>query len=194
MLFYSAETVIIGSLAVFICRNKITRKISEIITVFVSIMLSGVFCILNGDFGMYGAVKIVLTALTALIAVCDIREMCIPSVLLLALNAVGAVSSFFIPEYFCVKALACTWIIAGVCFFAGKKCKNSIGNGDIFCMSGLMMSMSFSQMMSFLFLSLFAALIYGIAQILLKKKTMKSELPFTPFLLMGYLILMLFSV
>lgn len=109
--------------------------------------------------------------------------------MLLILNIAGLITSFFVPNGLFIASILGAWGITGLCFLVVRKAKGEIGTGDLYCMSGLMMSMNFSGMMNFMFSALFLSLIYGVVAIIFKKKTMKSEMAFAPFLLCGYLVM-----
>ena len=169
-------------------RKKLVFSAMSIITV----EICCVGCIINNITGIYPIFTMVLTACLNLVAIYDIKTKFIPNILLLALNTIGLLSSFFVPDGFFLKTLVGAWCITGLCFIVGRKTKGGIGSGDLFCMSGLMMSMNFGGMMNFMFTTLFLGVIYSIATLISKKTTLKTEIPFAPFMLAGYLCMILF--
>ena len=70
-------------------------------------------------------------------------------------------------------------------YFLSKK---RVGIADIKVISFLGFYMGYPLIFSLLFASMFLAMIYGIALVVLKKAELKSEIPFLPFLLLGYII------
>ena len=76
-------------------------------------------------------------------------------------------------------------------FLTGRIFRGSIGEGDtcLILASGIMAG--FSDTLFFLFLGFFFAFLYGIVILLLKKQADIKSLPFVPFLLAGYIVLIL---
>lgn len=167
------------------------KKVKYLLMPLISLSSCGVIIFVRGDMGIYSFLTTVIVAIVNMIALYDIKTLYIPNVLLIVLNVAGLITSFFVPNGMFIASILEAWIITGLCFLIGRKAKNGIGVGDLYCMSGLMMSMNFNGMMNFMFSSLFLALIYGIGTLIFKKKTMKSEMAFAPFLLCGYLAMIL---
>lgn len=158
----------------------------------VSVALCCVFCVIKGTAVIYGCFLLAMTAVFSLITAFDLKNQYIPNILLLILNVLGLVCSFFVPDYFFIKSLIGAWGVTGLCFLVGRRAKQGVGAGDLFSMSGLMMSLDFAGMMNFIFMSLFLGSVYGIISLIFRKKTMKTEMPFAPFMLVGYLCAVLF--
>ena len=141
---------------------------------------------------IYGSFVISLVSVMVLVTIYDIKTKRIPNILLIMINGVGFISSFFVPDGYFIYSIAAAWAIAGICFVVGKKTGGGIGSGDILCMSGLMMSMNFTGMMNYMFASLFLGVIFSVASLLMKKTTLKTEIPFAPFMFAGYFCMMIF--
>lgn len=78
-------------------------------------------------------------------------------------------------------------------FFLSKVSKEKwMGMGDAYLAIFLGLVLGWPQIISALFLAFFLGSVYGIILILAKMKTMKSQVPFAPFLVLGTLITMFF--
>lgn len=175
---------------VWICRTD-NKKVKYMLISVISLLVCGVITFISEGIGIYSFFITVIVALFNIITLYDIKTRYIPNILLIVLNITGLITSFFVPNGIFIASILGAWVITGLCFLIGKKAKNGIGTGDLYCMSGLMMSMNFNGIMNFMFSSLFLSLIYGVGTVILRKKTMKSEMAFAPFLLCGYLVMIL---
>lgn len=77
-------------------------------------------------------------------------------------------------------------MLFGVLFLISRKNKG-LGMGDSRIIAGLALYFPFSGWMEIMLLSLGGALLWGLWGIVRRKKTMKTEMPFAPFLLAGVL-------
>ncbi len=191
-ILYFAEIILLAVFDILLIYRTAERKVKYSIISFLSMIFCGLFTFISGIDSIYQFLLAGMVAVLNLIVVYDLRTKYIPNVLLIALNILGLAASFFVPQGFFIKSILCAWLITGLCFLVGRKAKNGIGSGDLFCMSGLMMGMNFSDMMNFMFSSLLLGCIYGVGALIAKKKTMETEIPFAPFLLIGYLFMILF--
>lgn len=186
-LLYAADIIII-------CRRT-AEKVQRIkFSLFSAlIMIACCVMILLKDINLiYGFFATALVSIMVIVTIYDIKTKHISNIFLFMINGVGFISSFFVPEGYFIYSIAAAWAIAGICFVVGRKTKGGIGSGDILCMSGLMMSMNFSGMMNFMFASLFLGVIFSVVSLLMKKTTLKTEIPFAPFMFAGYLCMILF--
>lgn len=172
----------------WICRTE-NKRVKYILISAISLLTCGFITFISEFVGIYSFFTTAIVALFNLITLYDIKTKYIPNILLLILNIAGLITSFFVPNGLFIASILGAWGITGLCFLVVRKVKGEIGTGDLYCMSGLMMSMNFSGMMNFMFSALFLSLIYGVVAIIFKKKTMKSEMAFAPFLLCGYLVM-----
>lgn len=69
-----------------------------------------------------------------------------------------------------------------------KLTKQQIGDGDVKLIFAYSVVYGFSKIISVLFYSLLSCLIVGIVMVIVRKKNMKLELPFAPFMLFGAVI------
>ncbi len=175
---------------IWICKRE-NKRIMYILLSVVSMLICGFITFVSGVIGIYSFLITAIVALFNIITLYDIKTMFIPNILLLILNVMGLLSSFFVPNGMFLTSIMGAWIITGLCLLVGRKAKDGIGMGDLYCMSGLMMSMNFAGMMNFMFSSLLLSVAYGVGTLIFKKKTLKSEMAFAPFLLCGYLVMIL---
>lgn len=78
-------------------------------------------------------------------------------------------------------------VLLGVLFLASRK-SGQLGMGDSRTIAALALYFPLSGWMEVMLLSLGGAMVWGVWGLLRKKKTMKTEFPFAPFLLAGVLI------
>ena len=175
----------------YICKTSEKRILSGILSV-ASMLICALIALLRNINGMYTALLFIIVAIMNIIVDSDLKTQYISNLLLIVLNSVCLVAAFFVPNGNIFVSIIVAWAITGICFLIGKKSKGSIGTGDLFCMSGLMMSTSFTGLMNFIFMSLFSGTVYGLVSLILKKKTLKTEIPFAPFLLIGYLCMVFY--
>ena len=64
--------------------------------------------------------------------------------------------------------------------------------GDAYLVILLGLILGLPEILSALFLAFFLGAVYGIIMLAMKKKKMKSQVPFAPFLVLGTLITLLF--
>lgn len=190
-ILYALESVILLVFNIIIVKRNRDKKLKCVLISAMSIIMCCVFTLIKAKVGIYDFLVMLMIAALNVITVYDINTKYIPDVLLIILNVFGLITSFFIPNGMFLTSIMGAWVITGLCFLVGRKTKGGIGTGDLFCMSGLMMSMNFSSMMNFMFSALFISVIYGVIGLIAKKKSLKSEIAFAPFLLCGYIIAIL---
>ena len=66
-----------------------------------------------------------------------------------------------------------------------KLSKQQIGEGDVKLIVAYSVVYGFSKIISVLFYSLLSCLIVGVVLMIIKKKNMKLEIPFAPFMVAG---------
>jgi len=130
--------------------------------------------------------RFALSNLLFMMTVTDLKERMIYDVHFYALLLGGAVKlilSFNLGMLFRVVFFL---ILLGVLNLASKK-NPGLGMGDSRVIACTALYFSFSRWMEVMIISLGCAMIYGLAGLIIKKATMKTEVPFMPFLLFGVL-------
>lgn len=84
--------------------------------------------------------------------------------------------------------------IGGALFLFSYVTKEGVGYGDCLIFLVIGTYVGFIKNMELLFVSLVLSAIVGIAISLWKKKSLKIQIPFVPFILAGYLILTIFEI
>lgn len=79
-------------------------------------------------------------------------------------------------------------VLLAVLQLAARRTNSGIGTGDAKVIAALALFLRFRPLFYVLSLSLVCALLYGLGLVVCKKATVKTELPFLPFLLAGALI------
>lgn len=150
----------------------------------------------------YGPLKVVryllLLALLYPIARRDAREKVIPNRWLLYLLVCRGI--LFVAELICFPSL---WIenvkfvlfggaVSGMIFFAAYVVsRHAIGMGDVKLFAVIGMCLGFKTTYLVMLASLILAALYGGSMVLRRKKTMKDEMAFGPFVVVGTLIVLL---
>lgn len=134
----------------------------------------------------------ILYSITAVLCVfisyTDVREKLISAYYCLGMIVIGVLfailrtdTAFFNP------------IITGVIFFfltklAKKLSKNQIGDGDVYLITAYSVIYGYPLIIKMLFSALFISLLVGLIGVIFKKFTMKTEMPFAPFMLIGSIV------
>lgn len=134
---------------------------------------------------MTAAARVYLINLLLLTAVTDLKERQIYDLHFYALVLGGMVSAFLEEGTFARYALFL--LLLGVLFLLSRK-RPELGMGDSRMIACMALYFSLTGWMEIMVASLGCALLYGLGGIVLRKKNLKSELPFMPFLLLGVLI------
>lgn len=99
----------------------------------------------------------------------------------------GAVSAFFQTESSFWMHYIVFGVVFGILFLVSRK-REDIGMADIRTIAAMALFFPLSQWMETIILSLLSALIYGVVCLILKRITIKNEIAFIPFLLLGTLL------
>ena len=105
---------------------------------------------------------------------------------------VGVITSFFVPLGTFWKIIAFSGIIALVMYLFSVKSKESVGKGDVICVTAATLCFSFNNVFSLMIYTLLASLIFGIVQVVMKKINAKEGMPFAPFIVLGILLTLFF--
>lgn len=122
-----------------------------------------------------------------LMTVTDLREKMVYDIHFYTLLLVGIASAFAEPGNTFIARCLAFLLLFGVLFLVSRK-SVGIGMGDIRMIACLALYFSLSGWMEVMLLSLGTAMIYGLAGVMRKKQTLKTEMAFIPFLLFAVLI------
>ena len=92
----------------------------------------------------------------------------------------------------CPTGILCALIPGMLLFIICRATTGAIGVGDVYVMLLLGLMLGFGNTMTLLFVSMMITALYGICVMILKGTSRKESLPYMPFLLGGY-VLMLFT-
>lgn len=142
-------------------------------------------------------VVLILNCITAIVGVyiayIDIKKRVISMKLCLVIMIASFVFAFIRTDVAFYNPV----VTAVVGFFLAKlMCmlsKQQIGDGDVKLIAVYSGAYAFAQIISVLIYSFFSCLVAGLALVLLKKKNMKFEIPFAPFMVLGALIFDIFK-
>ena len=181
------------------CHNKSFRIwMAVMLTIFV---LEGLACWLF-QYGIWKVIRyLILYWFLAGIAWIDSREKRIPNQLLLYLagarSVILLIECLWYQEYW--KSILISagggFLLGGgmflLCFVIARQ---GIGAGDVKLMAVLGYCMGAGAIITAIFLSVLAAALYGVGALLLKKASLKQEVPFAPFVLVGTILTILLGV
>lgn len=170
---YSVLYIVLGVLAFFLYSNycySVTKTIRYIVVIFLTIAIARI----------------------------DIKKCIIPNVSVLFLFSFQIILLFI--EFFTDRA---SWtaiifssliglLIGGVTFLVGYVIsRQGMGLGDVKLLSAMGFCLGDTTIVAIIMFSLLMAAIYGIIQLLRKKKKYKDEMPFAPFVAIATTILLL---
>lgn len=133
-------------------------------------------------------------------AIIDFKTKTIPNYIPISLLCVRAL--IFIYEIiftdtalgYLVSSLIGCFLCALLLILANKISKGGIGGGDIKLLACIGLMCGIYVVFSTLLLSLLACIVVSVILLLLKKKTSKDNLPFGPFIYLGFTIMCLFTL
>lgn len=169
MLLNKSLIVLIISIVLFAFANIVLIKTKNI-NIFFSLLYNIEACVL------------------ALLSLWDIKEKQIPSIIIYILFLISATMMIINPLCPMLNNL-----ISAICFgvfllITKKILKNRIGSGDIKVIIALCSALGYPQIFNLLFTSMFLTMVFGVILIILKKANLKTEIPFIPFIFLGYII------
>ena len=127
----------------------------------------------------------VLTNGLFLMAATDLQEKMVYDIHFYMLLLCGIITTLFSGAL--IGRILLFLILFGVLFLVSRK-SEGLGFGDVRMIACLALYFSLNRWMEVMLLSLGIAMIYGVIGVLRKKRTMKSEIAFIPFLLAAVLI------
>ncbi len=117
----------------------------------------------------------------------DLRERMIYDIHFYTLLLLGIAGLLYPPWNGMLGRVIFFLLLFGVLFLISRK-KPGLGMGDSRIIACLALYLSTSRWMEVMILALGGAMLYGLFGVFRKKKTLKTEIPFLPFLLAGVLI------
>lgn len=141
----------------------------------------------NGYSAMLCLSRVLIINGLLLMTITDLKERMVYDIHFYVLLLAGAATAFFQPEAGFIGMYLFFLLLFGVLFLAARK-NDGLGMGDSRMIACLALYFPFSRWMEVMLLSLGTALVYGLIGIVRKKKTLKTAMPFFPFLLIGVLI------
>lgn len=159
-------------------------------------------------FGMtreYGYADIIKTIITYLLllslSAVDYKYHIIPNriigMAILSRVIIFGIEYYLDPSQFVAVFVDCAigFIIGfGILFIVSLVCKQGIGMGDVKLVGTLGLIQGIISVYNIMFYSLFVLIIYIVIMWIMKKVNKNTQIPFAPFLYMGYVITILFNI
>lgn len=114
----------------------------------------------------------------------DYKERYVDKWLMLILLAIAVITLARIDYWVSINKIVALFVF-GLFILIVSKISKQVGMGDVKVIAIMSLLFGLNSMFSIMFYALMISLIYGVAYIKLKKKNMKEEIPFIPFLLIG---------
>lgn len=137
---------------------------------------------------IYFYLLMILLNLLLVIAIVDYKTRYIPNVLLLPMLAAGAITIFFIPGIVFYNPLISALVLGLIMFLINKKSNEEVGMGDVKLISCLALFFGYPNIVTIILVSLLLGLVYGLFIMLKNKQSIKTEIPFIPFVFLSTLI------
>lgn len=139
-----------------------------------------------------GALTTTFLLLLVTAASVDLRKKRIPDPLVLALLAIALAKLFLLGAADAPDRVLGAFFVSGIMLLADIAAPGSFGGGDIKLMAAGGLFLGAKDIFYAFFYALAAAGIYGLCLIAFKKKALKEELAFGPFLTAGMLFRLIF--
>lgn len=135
-------------------------------------------------------VGVMMTLLLGISTWLDIKRREVSGKVLICFTIIGIIS-YVVKCPFSILSMAGGILIGAFVMGVSKLTKGNIGMGDglLLCVTGVYLG--FYRNLELFLTALCAAAIWGMILIVLKKAGRKTELPFVPFMLMAYIIMLL---
>lgn len=150
---------------------------------------------------LIGMIEIAVCYLAALAAaIIDLKTKTIPNyipAILIAVRLIILIYEIIYVEsamsYFISSLIGC-FLCALLLVIANRISKGGIGGGDIKLLSSIGFMCGVYVVFSTLFLALVSCIVFTLIRLLLKKNTLKDQLPFGPFIYIGFTTMCLLSL
>ena len=182
--------------------KKITKLQIKIIAIIIFIL--NVFCVISimTSVDYINIIKMIVTIFCVTGAACnDYREHRIPNIFPLVIAVTGIVCltvGYFTGQQgaqaYIVSSVFATTVVALSMVVVYFLTKHGIGMGDIKLLCALSIVGGVYLISGTIFFAMIACSVTAIILLIMKKKTIKDGVPFGPFIYMGYIVSILFSV
>lgn len=142
---------------------------------------------------LYNYSIIIFLGLLECLAIEDIVSMKLDRILLYILAFTGIAVSFTVPDAVFWKIILVAATISAVLLIFSVLSKEAVGKGDVICIGAAALCFSFSNAFNMVIYTFFSSLVYGIVKVIMKKMTVKQDMPFIPFLVIGIFITLTLS-
>lgn len=131
--------------------------------------------------------RVFLVNVLFLQAATDVKEKNVYSIHFCFLLGGGLISAFFLPQSSFWEVYLIFFALLAILSLASKK-REDLGGADSRTISVVALYFAFSQWVEIMITSLGIALLYGVILMVGKKQSLKTEIPFMPFLLVGVML------
>lgn len=136
---------------------------------------------------VYNAMLLVLI----LMAVQDVKEKYVSVYYIYVLYFLSMVMLFTNPYCNLVNNAITGFVMLIVLFVLHKTAGEKVGNADLETISALSFALGYPNIFSLLFAAMLMAVLVGLILIIAKKANIRSEIPFIPFILIGYILIII---
>lgn len=135
---------------------------------------------------IFSTLYILYAIVLLILSLWDIKEMNVPRVIIGILWLISLCMIFTNKSIInCAFTGVVLSTILIIVYFVSKK---KIGLGDILVICGLAFGLGYPTIFRILFIGMFVAMIYGFILVKRKKATIKTEIPFIPFIFVGLIL------
>ena len=182
-----------------------SKKITKLQIIGIIIFILNVFCVISimtSVDNYINIIKMIVTIFCVTGAACnDYREHRIPNIFSLVIAVTGIVCltvGYFTGQQgaqaYIVSSVFATTVVALSMVVVYFLTKHGIGMGDIKLLCALSIVGGVYLISGTIFFAMIACSVTAIILLIMKKKTIKDGVPFGPFIYMGYIVSILFSV
>lgn len=184
--------------------NQLKENKKKLVFVIITTIITLVLFILcmTRDYAYADIIKIIITYLLLLsLSAVDYKYHIIPNriigMAILSRVIIFGIEYYLAPSQFVAVFADCAigFIIGfGILFIVSLVCKQGIGMGDVKLIGTLGLIQGIISMYNIMFYSLFVLIIYIVIMWIMKKVNKHTQIPFAPFVYMGYVITILFNI
>lgn len=194
-IFIPFVTALVLTVLVAVCFSRIDelklkrcKPLIMYVAVFILNVSTAIIIFSKYPYAIYFYSLMLLINLLLVIAIIDYKTKSIPYLLLLPMLAAGAATIFFIPDISFYNPLISALVIGLIMFLISKKSNEALGMGDVKLISCLALFFGYPNIVTIIFLSLLLGLFYGLFIMVKNKQSIKTEIPFIPFVFLSTLV------